>query len=70
MAKKTGPNKSYRELSDELARLMEWFESGDVDLEEAIANYQKAMKLIGELEDYLKTAENQIKKITTNFDDK
>jgi exodeoxyribonuclease VII small subunit len=70
MAKKTGSNKSYRELSDELARLMEWFEGGDVDLEEAIENYQKAMKLIGELEDYLKTAENEIKKITANFDDK
>lgn len=70
MAKKTGSNKSYRELSDELTRLMKWFESGDVDLEEAITNYQKAMKLIGELEDYLKTAENEIKKITANFGDK
>lgn len=70
MAKKTGSTKSYRELSDELASLMEWFEGGEVDLEEAIENYQKAMKLIGELEDYLKTAENEIKKITANFDDK
>lgn len=70
MAKKTGSNKSYRELSDELAQLMERFEGGDVDLEEAIENYQKAIKLIGQLEDYLKTAENKIKKITTNFDDK
>lgn len=68
MAKKADSKKSYRELSDELAKLMDWFESGDVDLEEAIANYQKAMKLIGELEDYLKNAENEIKKITANFD--
>lgn len=70
MAKKIGSNKSYRKLTNELARLMEWFESGDVDLEEAIENYQKAMKLIGELEEYLKSAENEIKKITANFDDK
>lgn len=68
MVKKTNSKKSYRQLSEELAKLMEWFESGDVDLEEAIANYQKATKLIGELEDYLKNAENEIKKITANFD--
>lgn len=68
MAKKNDSHKSYRELSDELSKLMEWFEGGDVNLEEAIENYQKAIKLIGELEGYLKTAENEIKKITANFD--
>lgn len=64
MAKKNVLSKNYRELSEELAAVMDWFEKGDVDLDEAIANYQKAMKLIAELEEYLKNAENEIKKIT------
>lgn len=68
MAKKQASKKTYRQLSDELAQLMEWFESGNVDLDEAIVNYQKAMKLIGELEDYLKNAENEIKKIKASFE--
>lgn len=68
MAKKPSSEKTYRELSSELNQLMEWFESGDVNLDEAIVNYQKAMELIGQLENYLKNAENEIKKITTKFD--
>jgi exodeoxyribonuclease VII small subunit len=60
--------KSYRVLSAELDELMNWFESGDVNLDEAVVKYKKAMELITELESYLKTAENEIKKITASFE--
>ena len=66
--KKPPAKKTYRQLSAELAEIMEWFESGEVDLDEAIEKYKQAMELIEELEGYLKKAENEIKKITANFD--
>jgi exodeoxyribonuclease VII small subunit len=66
--KKTPSNKTYRELSDELAETMEWFESGEVDLDAAVAKYRRAMELIEQLEQYLQTAENEIKKITKSFE--
>lgn len=68
MPKKTASNKSYRQLSDELAEIMEWFESGEVDLDEAVARYKRAIELIEELENYLQNAENEIKKVTKNFE--
>ena len=54
-------------MSAQLADIMAWFESGDVDLDEAVTNYQKAMALIDELEAYLKQAENQVTKIAKDF---
>lgn len=64
MTAKTKPVKSYRQLSDELAELLAWFEAGDVELEEAIENYKKATELIKQMEDYLQNAQNEIKKLT------
>jgi exodeoxyribonuclease VII small subunit len=63
MAKKPNSAKSYSELSAELAAIMEWFENGEVDLDEALDKYQQATKLIEQMENYLKTTANKIKKI-------
>ncbi len=60
--------KSYRELSEELAEIIAWFEGESVDLEQAIEQYEKAMKLLAEMEKYLKTAENKVKKIAASFE--
>ena len=67
MAKKSTRTrtKTYAQLSAELAEIMEWFEGREVDLDEALAKYQQATKLIGQMETYLKTAANKIKKINT-----
>lgn len=56
-------SKSYRQMSEDLAELMAWFESEHVDLDEAVVKYEQAVKLLDEMEKYLKTAENKIKKI-------
>jgi exodeoxyribonuclease VII small subunit len=55
---------SYASLSAELAEIIAWFENGEADLDEAIVKYEQASKLIKQLEDYLKTTENKIEKIT------
>lgn len=64
MAKKTPTAKNYQQLADQLAKIIDWFESDDVDLDQAISKYQQATKLLAEMENYLKTAENKIRKIT------
>jgi exodeoxyribonuclease VII small subunit len=58
-------SKSYRQMASELDQIMQWFESGDIDIDEAINKYEVARKLIVEMEKYLKTAENKIKKISS-----
>ena len=65
MAKET--KRDYQTMNAKLAEIIEWFESDKVNLDEAIEKYEQALALIGEIEKYLKTAENKIKKITTRF---
>lgn len=55
-------------MSAELAEIIEWFESDKVNLDEAVTRYEQALKLISEIETYLKSAENKIKKISTKFE--
>ena len=66
MAKATSA-KTYQQLSDEFAGLVAWFESDQVNLDEAVAKYEQAMELLAQMENYLKTAQNQVKKIAAKF---
>jgi exodeoxyribonuclease VII small subunit len=59
---------SYQQMADELNNLIEWFESDNVNLDEAVDKYEKAMELLAKMEAYLKSAENQVKKIAIKFD--
>ena len=54
------------QLQTELDELIIWFESDQVDLDEAVKKYQRGTELVAELQARLKTAENVIKKITKN----
>jgi exodeoxyribonuclease VII small subunit len=65
---KQNPTKTYQQMANQLAGLIEWFESDQVNLDEAVVKYQQAMDLLKEMEEYLKTAENKIKKISLKFD--
>lgn len=60
--------KSYKILTDELNQIIDWFEGDEVDLDEALGKYEQAMALIVEIEGYLKSAENKVRKITIKFD--
>lgn len=51
-------------MNAELAKIIEWFEGDKIDLDQAIVKYEQALKLIAEIETYLKSAENKIKKIS------
>lgn len=56
--------KSY----DEFKKTLEWFESDDIDLAAAPKKFEQAKKQADALKKYLDTAENEIKKVTKNFD--
>lgn len=60
--------KTYQQMADELNGLVEWFESDQLNLDEAVAKYEQAMQLLEQMESQLKSAENQVKKISAKFD--
>jgi exodeoxyribonuclease VII small subunit len=57
--------KNYKTLKTELDEALAWFDGDNLDVDDAIAQYEKALKLTKELEAYLKKAENTIKKVET-----
>jgi exodeoxyribonuclease VII small subunit len=59
---------NYQQMADRLDTLISWFESDLVNLDEAIEKYEEAMRLLKQMEDHLKSAENKVKKIAVKFD--
>jgi exodeoxyribonuclease VII small subunit len=53
----------YRTTSNQLEKILAELESGDLDVDQAIKQYQKGMDLVKELEKQLKLAENKITKV-------
>lgn len=54
---------SYRDLQQQLSEVLAWFDSDDVDINEAVSKYEEGTKLIAALEKQLKLAENKITKV-------
>lgn len=52
----------YKTMMAELQALLADMQSGELDVDEAIAKYERGQKLIAELGGYLATAENKITK--------
>lgn len=52
--------RSYKELSDELAKVMESLEGGALDIDQAVLCYERGLQIVHELEAHLKTAENKV----------
>ncbi len=60
-SKKT--TKTYSELRKELEDVLAWFESEEMEVDEVIERYKKAVSLTKELEEYLIESENSLKKL-------
>lgn len=58
---------NYRQLSAELDEILQNLESADLDIDEALKKYQRGMEIVQQLEDYLKTAENKVTKIKSEW---
>jgi len=59
----TKSTKNYQLMSSELDTILAALQAPDVTLDQALELYEKGQKVIIELEKYLKTAENKIRKI-------
>ncbi len=67
MAKEKKPN--YRLLSAELDEVLGKLEGAGLDIDEALAAYERGAAIIKQLENYLKTAENKVIKVKKQFGD-
>lgn len=58
-------NEKFEDKLNELEKMVIELENGDVNLDDAIDKYTKAMKLAKECSDKLKNAEESVNKILT-----
>lgn len=59
---------TYRELRNELDKIVTMLQESDLDVDEATELYQKGMKLVTDLETRLKVSEAKIKKVKAQFE--
>lgn len=65
MSDKTKP---FAEDMAELEAITAWFESPDIDLDEALAKFERGMELASSLKKQLGVVENKIEKIKKSFE--
>jgi exodeoxyribonuclease VII small subunit len=53
-------NFSYKEARAELSEILDWFESGEVDIEQALIKYDRADALLKAIDTYLTDAKAKI----------
>lgn len=58
---------NYQELKSELDDIMLSLQQDDMDVDKALAQYQRGLELVQQLEGYLKQAENKITEIKAKF---
>ena len=66
-AKKFPQPKTYSQMQVELDEILSWFDRENADIDEALVLYERAMKLIADMEAYLRSSGNKLKKINSRF---
>lgn len=66
MAKKEN-NEDYKGLRAQLDAILLEIRAGDLDIDEASEQYEKAREIVEKLDKYIKTAENKVTKIKNNL---
>lgn len=56
---------SYEDLNRELETVINSLQSGELSIDEALQAYSRGQEIIAQLQDFLKTASNTVKKITS-----
>ena len=59
--------KSLKTKIEELDEMVEWFNSEDFELEKAVDNYKKALKMAEEIERDLKNLKNEVEVLDVDF---
>ncbi len=67
-AAKNGPKvETVAQKLEKLEALLQWFESEEITVEEALSKYEEALVLSKELEDQLEAAKNKVQIIKKKF---
>lgn len=61
-------NQDFGQKLKELETITEWFESDEVDLNAALAKFERGMELADDLKKELQQVENRVDKIKQKFD--
>lgn len=67
MSAKTSKINFARSYND-LQKIVEWFEKGNVDLEEGVKKFEEGIVLVQELKKYLGNVENKVRQIKIKFE--
>lgn len=59
----------FGEAYKELESIIEWFETGDVDLDEGLTKFEKGLELAQQCKARLKDVENKVTQIKAKFAD-
>lgn len=59
---------NYQDLNKELQEILGQLDDNSGDIDKAIAQYERGMEIVSQLEAYLKQAENKVKKVKQNWD--
>lgn len=65
---KAKPTANYETLKTELDSIMLELQHEELDVDSALKHYQRGLELIKQLENYLQTAENQVRELQAKFD--
>ena len=60
--------KSYQDLKTELDGIMLELQNDQLDVDAALKYYERGLDLVGQLEAYLKKAENRVRELKVGFD--
>lgn len=58
---------NFTKAFKELEKLNEWFQREDIDLDQALKNYERGLELIAKCKERLKEAENRFEEIKKKY---
>ncbi len=65
---KSKPAADYHALTEELHTLTTKLESGDLDIDDAVASYERGLEIVAQLEARLARAENKVTDLRAKLD--
>lgn len=68
MAKAKAQQLNYEALKAELDAVLEALQSDDLNVDQAVQQYERGLELVQQLKTYLKTAENKVTTLKAKFD--
>jgi exodeoxyribonuclease VII small subunit len=64
------PVVDYQALNEELQTILAGLQRDDLDIDEALQSYERGLKIIKQLDQYLTGAENRVTELKAAFQDK